>query len=315
MIAKLNLKSYLERRKSMEAAPRFTQIKVKMPNGILHSVTNSEALPAFYCMPAEVLMNMQPPIRNLPRRPHELLLHQEYREIIESDLFLEHICDGMAYLAWSAMGMSGWMEYYSGWSPQWCIAHEAPLWIWGMQQAGVLPTNRQLFLRPYCFKEIPVISLEEAYAMVATAAPYVLNTDDRGEVLRIAREFPCEEDFDEEKKFNRRLLNFRREWYHRRTKHPTDVPLECLTYHLHNDHSEFEDAAVAQADTERFLNGLSETDRRIMELRVEGRPLEEIAQLVGFQTHSAVLKRIRKIGKAYERYAGDYLGFDEKRII
>ena len=298
----------------MEAAPRFTQIKVKRPDGTLHMIANSEALPAFYCMPAEALMNMQSPIRDLPRRPYELLLHQEYREIIESNLFLEHISDAMAYLAWPAMGMSGWMEYYSGWSPQWRIAHETELWIWGMQQAGVLLTNRQLFIPPSCFMEMPILSLEDAYAMVAAAAPYVLNTDDRGEILQIARELPCEEDFDEEKKFNRRLLNFRREWYHRRTKHPTDIPLECLTYHPDNDSSEFEDTVITQADTDRFLNGLSDTDRRIMTLRLEGRPLEEIAQLVGYKTHSAVLKRIRKIGKAYERYAREDLGFDAKKI-
>ena len=83
----------------MEAAPRFTQIKVKLPDGSLHSLANSEALPAFYCMPAEVIANMQLPIRNLPRRPYELLIHREYREIVESDLFLEHISDAMAYLA------------------------------------------------------------------------------------------------------------------------------------------------------------------------------------------------------------------------
>jgi DNA-directed RNA polymerase specialized sigma24 family protein len=87
-----------------------------------------------------------------------------------------------------------------------------------------------------------------------------------------------------------------------------------LTYHPDNDSSEFEDAVITQADTDRFLNGLSDTDRRIMTLRLEGRPLEEIAQLVGYKTHSAVLKRIRKIGKAYERYAREDLGFDAKKI-
>ena len=52
-----------------------------------------------------------------------------------------------------------------------------------------------------------------------------------------------------------------------------------------------------------------------MALRLKGCPLEEIANLTGFQTHSAVLKRIRKVGKAYERFAGTDLGFDEKKII
>ena len=41
-----------------------------------------------------------------------------------------------------------------------------------------------------------------------------------------------------------------------------------------------------------------------MLLRCDKRPLAEIAQRLGFKTHSAVLKRIRKIGKAYERFMG-----------
>ena len=52
-----------------------------------------------------------------------------------------------------------------------------------------------------------------------------------------------------------------------------------------------------------------------MLLRCDKRPLAEIAQRLGFQTHSAVLKRIRKIGKAYERYMGEDLGFSEPRIV
>ena len=41
----------------------------------------------------------------------------------------------------------------------------------------------------------------------------------------------------------------------------------------------------------------------------------EDRQKLGFRTHSAVLKRIRKIGKAYERYMGEDLGFSEPRIV
>lgn len=42
---------------------------------------------------------------------------------------------------------------------------------------------------------------------------------------------------------------------------------------------------------------------------------EEIAHRLGFKTHSAVLKRIRKIDKAYERYMGEDFGFSEPRIV
>ena len=118
--------------------------------------------------------------------------------------------DAIAYLAWPALGMKGWMEYYSGYSPQWRIAHATDQWVLGMQQAGAIPVNRQLFFRPFCFCEMPIPTLKEAFAMVAPAAPYVLDRDNQGLVLETAKAFPCEEDFDLEKSHNRRLKNFRR---------------------------------------------------------------------------------------------------------
>ena len=36
---------------------------------------------------------------------------------------------------------------------------------------------------------------------------------------------------------------------------------------------------------------------------------EEIASEVGYKTHSAVLKRIKKIGEEYQKFSGDDLGF------
>ena len=158
-------------------------VSIRSKDGSMHLVKNSWVLPAFYCLPMDILMNMQTPIRTLPRRPCELLLHPEYVEIIESDIFLEHMSDAIAYLAWPALGMKGWMEYYSGYSPQWRIAHATDQWVLGMQQAGAIPFNRQLFFRPLCFCEMPIPTLKEAFAMVATAAPYVLGRDNQRLVL------------------------------------------------------------------------------------------------------------------------------------
>lgn len=47
---------------------------------------------------------------------------------------------------------------------------------------------------------------------------------------------------------------------------------------------------------------------------MEGVTLEEIAQQLGYKTHSAVLERIRKIGQAYEAFADVDYGFSEKKI-
>ena len=43
--------------------------------------------------------------------------------------------------------------------------------------------------------------------------------------------------------------------------------------------------------------------------------LEEIAEKLGYQNHSGVLKRIRKIGRAYERFADVDFGFREEKIV
>jgi len=72
---------------------------------------------------------------------------------------------------------------------------------------------------------------------------------------------------------------------------------------------------VITGEVRRFMGTLSKTDRQILHLRMQKRPFAQIAQRLGFKTHSAVLKRVCKIGKAYERYMGEDFGFSELRIV
>ena len=65
----------------------------------------------------------------------------------------------------------------------------------------------------------------------------------------------------------------------------------------------------------KFLDTLSETDRKILTMRMDDVTLEKIAEELGFKTHSAIHKRIRKIGLAYEKFSGEDLGFSNKKII
>ncbi len=58
------------------------------------------------------------------------------------------------------------------------------------------------------------------------------------------------------------------------------------------------------------METLTEKDKEILRLRMAGVTLEEIAE----QLHSAALKRIRKIGHAYEKFADVDYGFSEKKI-
>ena len=75
-----------------------------------------------------------------------------------------------------------------------------------------------------------------------------------------------------------------------------------------------EETAVAQALVDQFKATLSEKDMQILELRMSGDTLEDIAEKLGYKNHSGVLKRIRKIGQAYEAYAGVDYGFEGGKI-
>ena len=54
---------------------------------------------------------------------------------------------------------------------------------------------------------------------------------------------------------------------------------------------------------------LDEKDKQILQMRQDGYTYKEIAERVGFKTHSAVGKRINKIGRMYENYSGLNFGF------
>ena len=66
---------------------------------------------------------------------------------------------------------------------------------------------------------------------------------------------------------------------------------------------------------DQFKATLSDKDMEILKMRMEGKTLEEIAKKLGYQNHSGVLKRIRKIGLAYEKFTGIDYGFENRKII
>jgi len=68
---------------------------------------------------------------------------------------------------------------------------------------------------------------------------------------------------------------------------------------------------VSRATVEQFKATLSEKDMAMLEMRMQGYALEEIAGKLGYKNHSGVLKRIRKIGLAYEAFTGEDLGFED----
>ena len=76
-----------------------------------------------------------------------------------------------------------------------------------------------------------------------------------------------------------------------------------------------EDTVVAQETVDAFKAKFREKNMRILEIRMNGSTLEEIAEKLGYKNHSGVLKLTRWIGQAYKAYTGIDYGFENDKII
>ena len=87
------------------------------------------------------------------------------------------------------------------------------------------------------------------------------------------------------------------------------VAHDGLEWDIPDDSADIERTVVSQVQVQQFLNTLTEKDRQMLTLRMEGLTHQEIADRLGYRNHSGVLKRIRKTGEQYENFTGTDLGF------
>ena len=73
-------------------------------------------------------------------------------------------------------------------------------------------------------------------------------------------------------------------------------------------------AVVAELNNAMSERNNAIIERDIFKLSCKNKTSEEIAEELGYKNHSGVLKRIRKIGLAYEKFTGEDYGFENKRI-
>lgn len=293
-------------------------IKVKRKDGTTSTIKNSVYLPAYYLIPKELLENNCKEILKIPRIPIKALSTYESIELIESDFFLEVIIDMYAYMVWNCLYPQVYLEIYSGYDPIWKLVHQAPIWIKLLIDERIIFTVEQLCKWSNSNREIEMdfVSLEEAtLIMNYIVAKYIVQNNLR-EIIKVIEENRCEEDFDFRN--SRQKTDFLRKWYHTRTNHPS-ISLEEWQENYKEKHNgnEYEIAddvnvendVVDQIIIDEFLSTLSDKDRRILELRIDGTSYERIAELLGYKNHSGVIKRIQKIGVLFQKYTGKDFGY------
>lgn len=298
-------------------------ILLKRKNGEITPFRNAEYISAFYFIPKSILDKCGEEISSIPRNPRKLLQDHRAIKIIESDLFKLVIIDAYAFMVWPFMGLGAKREIYSGYEPSWRYAHAASIWIKGMEDEGVIPKPQEILKSSNVDEEFGYISEEEISETFTWLIPKIMAKHNMNEIIAVAADYRCFEDFDYRK--SRQKIDFYRKWYHTRAKISVESLDELKERYAENNDGTDWDVPDERSDMNRtvlepmavneFLASLSETDKQILTMRMEGITLEKIAEKLGYKTHSAVHKRIRKIGLAYEKFSGEDFGFSQKKII
>ena len=292
-------------------------IHLKRRDGSITPYKNSEYIPAYLFLPAAVLDRCPQKLR-LPRTVWSFFHDWDVISVVESNLFVELMMDGYAWLVWPYLGVKGYMENYSGYDPVYILAHSPAFWIQTMQDEKALPTVEDL-MRHGQMETMACPSEAEVAAYLEYFVPMAMGRYHLNEVVETVKEMRCPKDYDFRR--SNAKTDFFRRWYHTRSQY-AEFSLDAWNEERRKEYEEqgldipdvitdMEESVIAQTDVERFLAGLTEKDREILRLRMEGRPLEEIAERLGYKNHSGVWKRIQKIGEMYQSYAGVDLGFDE----
>ena len=266
--------------------------------------SNLRYLPLMYFLPEDMIAR-SPTLTTLPRKIREVIYSADVMAVVDSDVFLSEIMDAVAALAFPHFGFGGWKEHYTGNSPVWKLSYALPLWSklleqeigLGLQALMHIPSSESIsFFAPEYIKEVMKRVVKRG-----------IEKEGWQPFLDVVKEMPCEEDFENWDTNVRK--DFVRKWHHTRSKRVQTVSLEACMEDENNrihdivaDSANIAESVVSEDYCQRFKNRLSKRDMEILELRVEGFTYEEIAERLGYQNHSGVLKRMRVITNAFIKY-------------
>ena len=201
------------------------------------------------------------------------------------------------------------MKSFSADDPIWRLTYNVEWYREALEKAHYIYTPAYLFSKidydlPYT--PWPVYQFGSIQTL-----PIVMEKHNLLEIMDCVKKHRCFEDFEDNVDSLQKKA-FEAQWWHEQTKHPQYSLEEYENNHADEiDYSaDVEEKVVSQETINEFTATLDDTDKRILELRMEGRTYEEIAKEVGFKTPSAVQKRIKKIGASYQNHTETDIGYD-----
>ena len=296
---------------------RISPVEIRMADGSIRMMKHAELLPLYYLIPEEILSKCGVELNRIERILSVFFSDPVAVDIVESDLFMLCIMDCYAYMAWFYLCPDiPFKEIFSINEPSWRLAQAIQIWINEIFELNLIPTFREYCVNTNIF--IPFAPIEVVSDIMYTAVTSAVKRYNLQPIIDTAKEYRCFEDFDDRN--SNQKIDFVRKWYHTRTKHP-QISLQgyqehCKQYYddieweIPDPISSFEEEVEARVDVNKFLSKIKDKDKQILWMRAEGYTNQEIADRLGYKTHSAVVKRIKKLGKKYQEVSGLNFGFE-----
>ena len=296
---------------------------LRIQDGKAVEYINSQYIPAFLFLPAEIMACEPEEFRTIPREIQKLMRDPETIAQVESKVFLLGIILGYSLLVWPAMGQKCTPESYGQNEPATLLSRTPLCWVTMLEDAGIIP-DAWTWLQVYRNVDAVVgfTRLDDIMPVIEALVPQTMAKYHMTETIQIAREIPCHEDFSHTDSTQKR--DFYRKWNHTRSEtsmlslealqEDAEAADNTLQWEPVSLGSAVEESAINRVVGEQFLSMIDETDARILYMRYLGYTLSEVAEKLDFKTHSAVQKRIQKLGRQYERFTETNLGFEKEHI-
>lgn len=293
---------------------------VVLPGEIIEIAQDDDKswLTLFYALPKE-LAEKFPAAMELPRCPYEVLRTDKYDHIVKTDMMKVLVWDSYSWAAWQFFQVKdrngnyrdipGNRPDYAGHSPIWQLSYAIiPYMRMKLESHGMGFQN--LYNMPMG-AEVPWLTYKQFGNLVGNLTDMIVVEQKWQPVIDAAWEMRAEEDY--ETKLSVVKNDFKRKWHHNRSGQ--HISLDQMMKNKDGDmmeiadpRQEFEQEIMGQDQIEAFKKAtLTDKDQEILRLRMLGHTEQEIADLVGYKTASAVHKRIAKIASIYEDFVtGEY---------
>ena len=154
---------------------------------------------------------------------------------------------------------------------------------------------------------MPWVSYQQYGQLIGTLIPQIVKEQNWQPVIDEAWRNRVPEDFST---FNSRTKSdFIRQWTHSRTKVGASLSTDEMKEQeddapqkIEIPQAAFEGELLQRLRLNDFASTLQEGDRQILQMKMNGQTAEQIAAAVGYSTHSAVVKRLQRIGEMYQEY-------------